>query len=292
MLDLSKNYCYDRILIEDLKSLYNNIQLWKTPDKKYVYSLLSDELQVQVDKIEIGFGTIDIVERVLSLFDNKTVTSIGPYWAGIKWACEKTYLKFDDKNGDIAYIARPNGRDGLLRDIDFDDYVDLYEYFAGDVYTFEKETKYKHKIGPKKGVIIDEAYGDFCDDTFLHYTHNKSIVIKTFSKSLSIPGLRFAYSVSNEGITERIRKLSHPYSLNVVAQDFLPDAFRLISPHIERMKQTKFYIEQLFEHLPSFSNFVRILENPPYDIKIPKINNYYRFTLVDMETLASLRHDL
>lgn len=265
MLDLSKNYCYDRILIEDLKSLYNNIQLWKTPDKKYVYSLLSDELQVQVDKIEIGFGTIDIVERVLSLFDNKTVTSIGPYWAGIKWACEKTHLKFDDQNGDIAYIARPNGRDGLLRDIDFDD----YEF-----------------------VIIDEAYGDFCDDTFLHYTHNKSIVIKTFSKSLSIPGLRFAYSVSNEGITERIRKLSHPYSLNVVAQDFLPDAFRLISPHIERMKQTKFYIEQLFEHLPSFSNFVRILEKPPYDIKIPKINNYYRFTLVDMETLASLRHDL
>jgi hypothetical protein len=265
MLDLSKNYCYDRILIEDLKSLYNNIQLWKTPDKKYVYSLLSDELQVQVDKIEIGFGTIDIVERVLSLFDNKTVTSIGPYWSGIKWACEKTSLKFDDQNGDIAYIARPNGRDGLLRDIDFDD----YEF-----------------------VIIDEAYGDFCDDTFLHYNHNKSIVTKTFSKSLSIPGLRFAYSISNKEITERIRTLSHPYSLNVVAQDFLPDALLLISPHIERMKQTKCYIEQLFEHLPSFSNFVRILEKPSYDVKIPKIDNYYRFTLVDMETLASLRYDL
>ena len=261
MLDLSKNYCYDRILIEDLKSLYNNIQLWKTPDKKYVYSLLSDELQVQVDKIEIGFGTIDIVERVLSLFDNKTVTSIGPYWAGIKWACEKTYLKFDDKNGDIAYIARPNGRDGLLRDVPFED----YEF-----------------------VIIDEAYGDFCDESLIQHDHTNSIVIKTFSKSLSMPGIRFACSVSSPEIAVRLQKLSHRYSMNGVVQDIIPEVFYLIGPHIERMKKTKSFLETKYKTLPSHANFVRMLDPPPYDVKVAKIDDYFRFTLVGLHELQRL----
>mgnify|MGYP001485074848 CR=1 FL=1 len=98
----------------------------------------------------------DLVDRLLSLFKGKTLTSIGPHWAGIKWACEKNNVKFDDENGDIAYIARPNGRDGLLRKVPFDD----FEF-----------------------VIIDEAYGDFCDESYIQYDHTNSIVLKTFSKS-------------------------------------------------------------------------------------------------------------
>ena len=260
MLDLSKNYCYDSILRNEIKSLYSSIKLYNVPNKEFVYNVLSKELQISIDKIETGFGTIDIIDRLLSLFKNKTVTSIGPHWSGIKWVCEKHDLKFDD-HGDIVYIARPNGRDGLLRDINFDD----YEF-----------------------VIIDEAYGDFCDDSFIQHNHINSIVIKTFSKSLSIPGIRFAYSVSSSEIISQLKNLSYRYSMNIVAQDIITDALHLIAPHIERMKKTKTFLENKFEHLPSYSNFVRMLDKPPYKIRVPKIDNFYRFTLVDMKTLYEL----
>lgn len=260
MLDLTKNYCYDPVLRHQLKSLYKNIKLHKLPEKDFVYMNLSAILQVFINRIEIGFGTIDIVDRLLSLFKGKTLTSIGPHWSGIKWACEKNDLKFDD-NGDIAYIARPNGRDGLLRDVPFED----YEF-----------------------VIIDEAYGDFCDESLIQHDHTNSIVIKTFSKSLSMPGIRFACSVSSPEIAVRLQKLSHRYSMNGVVQDIIPEVFYLIGPHIERMKKTKSFLETKYKTLPSHANFVRMLDPPPYDVKVAKIDDYFRFTLVGLHELQRL----
>jgi len=261
MLDLTKNYCYDPVLRYQLKLLYKNVDLHKIPNKDFVYMNLSAILQVFINKIEIGFGTIDLVDRLLSLFKGKTLTSIGPHWAGIKWACEKNNVKFDDENGDIAYIARPNGRDGLLRKVPFDD----FEF-----------------------VIIDEAYGDFCDESYIQYDHTNSIVLKTFSKSLSLPGIRFACSVSSPEIALRLQRLSHSYSMNGIVQDIIPAAFYMIKPHVSRMKDTKKFLESKFKHLPSHANFVKMIDPPPYKVKVSKIEDYYRFTLIGLHELQRL----
>ena len=248
MLDLTSNYCYDKFLISEIKSLYTKIDFHETPKKDYVLDFTSEFLQIDIVNFEIGFGTIDIVDRLLSLFNGKTLTSIGPYWAGIKWACEKNNVKFDDK-GEIAYIARPNSRDGLLRDVDFD----KYEF-----------------------VIIDEAYGDFSQESFLGRLPDNAILTRTFSKTLSLPGLRFAYCVSNEKIIEQLKKLSHRYSMNSAIQNIFPDAFNLIAPHIARMLKTKDYLMNEYECLPSYANFVKPIKKLPYDIEVQKINNFYK----------------
>ena len=262
MLDLRSNYCYDRFLLSDLKSLYTNIDFHETPKKDYVLDFTSEFLHINRKNFEIGFGTIDIVDRLLSLFNDKTLTSIGPYWAGIKWACEKNNVRFDDK-GEIAYVARPNGRDGLLRNVDFD----KYEF-----------------------VIIDEAYGDFSQESFLGCLPDNAILTRTFSKTLSLPGLRFAYCVSNEKIIEQLKKLSHRYSMNSAIQNIFPDAFDLIAPHITRMLETKTYLQSKHDTLTSHANFVKTVVEPKYNINVQKINNFYRFTLVDMDTLNENIH--
>ena len=38
MLDLSKNYCYDSILRNEIKSLYSSIKLYNVPNKEFVYN--------------------------------------------------------------------------------------------------------------------------------------------------------------------------------------------------------------------------------------------------------------
>lgn len=261
MLDLKTNYCYDRILNSDLKILYSKINLEKLPDKNFIYDCLSNYLNISTEKIEIGSGTIDILERLLSIFKNKTVTSIGPYWSGIKWACFKNNLKFDENNGDIAYISYPNSRDGLLREIRFDD----YEF-----------------------IIIDEAYGDFCNKSYINQNLKNVLVTKTFSKSLSMPGVRFAYCVGEPLLIQKIKNISHKYSINSVVQIILPDAFDLIHPHIKRMLETKKVLEKQYNCLPSYANFVKPLIKPNYDVDVQQIENFYRFTLVDKDTLNDL----
>ena len=259
MLDCKTNYCYDRILKEEISKL--NVNYHALPDKEYVYKCMSDYLKLPIETIEIGSGTIDLLERLLSLFEHKTVTSIGPYWTGIKWACFKNNLRFDESNGDIAYIAYPNSRDGLLREFDFDHY---------------------------ELVIVDEAYGDFCDESFLYKQIPNAIVTKTFSKSLSLPGIRFAYCVGDTSYIEGLKTVAHKYSINSIAQSILPDAFDLIEPHISRMMITKKYLMSQYECLPSFANFVKPKIKLPYDIDVQQIDDFYRFTLVDMDTLNDL----
>ena len=261
MLDCRTNYCYDKILQNDLKKLYSKIDLHSLTDKEYVYDCMTNYLKIPKEKIEIGSGTIDILERLLSLFEHKTVTSIGPYWTGIKWTCFKNDLKFDECNGDIAYISYPNSRDGLLREFNFDH----YEF-----------------------VIIDEAYGDFCDESFLYEEIPNAIVTKTFSKSLSLPGIRFAYCVGDSSYIEGLKTVAHKYSINSIVQSILPDAFNLIESHISRMMITKNYLLNQYECLPSHANFVKPVEKLPYNIDVQKIDNFYRFTLIDMETLNDL----
>tara|TARA_Y100000004_G_C8901090_1_gene406443 strand:+ start:142 stop:942 length:801 start_codon:yes stop_codon:yes gene_type:complete len=261
MLDLTKNYCYDPILQRQLDIITMQAGLHNVPEKDLVLMELCNYHQCYINTLSVGFGTIDIVDKLLSLFKGKTLTCIGPYWAGIHWACEKNGVKVSEDGGDIAYIARPNGRDGLVRDVPFDD----YEF-----------------------VIIDEAYSDFADETLINHVHTNSIVTKTFSKSLSMPGVRFAYAVSSPEMASRLNKLHHPYSINGLVQVMVPRCFELIQQHVIRMLQTKEYLEKNYECLPSQANFVRMVNPPPFDVKVTKIDNYYRFTLIELRELFKL----
>ena len=187
-------------------------------------------LQVFINKIENQAEVIiDLVDRLLSLFKGKTLTSIDPTSSINKW---KKLTKFDDENGDIAYIARPNGRDGLLRKVPFDD----FEF-----------------------VIIDEAFGDFCDESYIQYDHTNSIVLKTFSKSLSLPGIRLMFCFLTRNCFTTSTFISFLFYERIV-QDIIPAAFHMIKPHVSRMKDTKKFLESKFKHLPSHANFVKMID--------------------------------
>ena len=76
--------------------------------------------------------------------------------------------------------------------------------------------------------------------------------------------------------------------LRAVAESILPDAFDLIHPHVTRMLETKKVLEKQYDCLPSYANFVKPLIKPNYNVDVQKIENFYRFTLVDKDTLNDL----
>ena len=69
-------------------------------------------------------------------------------------------------------------------------------------------------------VVIDEAYADFAPDNCVDLARKFSnvIVIRTFSKSYSMAGIRLGYGIGSEEIVAGLMKLKDSYNLDMLTQ--------------------------------------------------------------------------
>ncbi|HOZ46618.1 MAG TPA: histidinol-phosphate transaminase [Candidatus Hydrogenedentes bacterium] len=69
-------------------------------------------------------------------------------------------------------------------------------------------------------VVIDEAYADFADDNCLDFPQRfeNAIVMRTFSKSFSLAGLRLGVAFARPEIIAEFLKTKDSYNLNAIAQ--------------------------------------------------------------------------
>jgi len=72
-------------------------------------------------------------------------------------------------------------------------------------------------------VVIDEAYADFIEEKdtlrkeeFLNY-HPSVLIVRTFSKSLGLAGLRLGYGIGREEIISFLDKVRQPFNINILA---------------------------------------------------------------------------
>ena len=65
-------------------------------------------------------------------------------------------------------------------------------------------------------LVVDEAYADFADDTALPLARERDnvIVLRTFSKSFSLAGMRIALGFAHPKIIEGLNKVKDSYNLD------------------------------------------------------------------------------
>ncbi len=79
------------------------------------------------------------------------------------------------------------------------------------------------ELVPPNGVLVlDEAYGDFCDDPhcgeILHSELGDRIVVtRTLSKSYSLAGIRFGFAVAHPDLIAGMRKVKDSYNCNTLS---------------------------------------------------------------------------
>jgi histidinol-phosphate aminotransferase len=66
-------------------------------------------------------------------------------------------------------------------------------------------------------VLVDEAYHEFSEQTAfpLLANHPNLIVLRTFSKAMSMAGLRFGYMMAHPEIAREVNKSKLPYNVNI-----------------------------------------------------------------------------
>lgn len=115
-------------------------------------------------------------------------------------------------------------------------------------------------------LVVDEAYVDFADGGAMKLVekHPNVIVLRTFSKSFSLCGVRLGYAVAREDVIEGLAKVKDSYNVNrlaIVAGVSALENIEAMRANAQRIRRTRARLTAALEELgwsvyPSQSNFV------------------------------------
>jgi len=293
----------------------NKLNLYSDPELKELRYAIAEQFGVTADMVFCGNGSDDVLAFAIMGFCGKDgklccpEISYGfyPVYADLFGVeLEQIPLKDDfsidvndyiGKNKNIV-IANPNAPTGLTL-------------------SFE-EVERIVSSNPDNLVIMDEAYMAFCGESCMELVNKYSnlLVVRTFSKSHSLAGLRVGFSIAQKEIIDDLNKLKYsfnPYNINTLSIKAAAAAIAdneyyndKISQIVETREAVKSELRNLgFDCTDSKSNFVfaasdkipapelaKELRNRGILVRYfnkAKIDNYLRITIGakdDMQTLV------
>lgn len=115
-------------------------------------------------------------------------------------------------------------------------------------------------------VVIDEVYYGICEETMGGLVEEGAVIIRSFSKSFSLAGLRMGYIIAQPEKIRRIARFRQPFSVNRLAQvaavaslENLPYYRRAWQKLREERKWLAGQLGQFFDQVyPSKANFVLV----------------------------------
>ena len=229
-------------------------------------SRLADFSHWKEDGVLVGNGSNELIEALMVVVVERgkrvvlpqpTFTLYGMFARILGGACRdvplKPDLEFDGsgllreaRQADLTILCSPNNPTGGVLD-------------RGDL---EKILRQAAGL-----VVVDEAYHEFSRQSVVPLLERfeNLVVLRTFSKAMSMAGLRVGYLLGRPELVEQVAKAKLPYNLNVfsmAAASAALEHFDLLKPQIERVIAER---ERLWEGLsripgvqpfPSRANFI------------------------------------
>ena len=190
----------------------------------YLKKKLARALNVNTANLVLGNGSDELIDIIIKTFvedDENIITSdttfleyeiIASVYGRKITKVPLRYFKYDlesikkkiDKKTKLIFIANPNNPTGT--------YITKYE--LDDFLT---------GLPNDLLIVLDEAYDAFIDvndfPNLLERFKDKNIILlKTFSKSYGLAGLRLGYAVLNEELAAYMERARQPFNTNLLAQ--------------------------------------------------------------------------
>lgn len=188
-----------------------NLKLYPDPTAGILVKALADYHHLSEDQIFIGVGSDDVLAMAFLTFFNSGCPILFPditysfydVWANLfqipfkrPAVDERFRIRAEDyaiENGGVV-IANPNAPTGIAEPLEF-------------IETILKQNQ-------EVIVIIDEAYVDFGADSAaaLLPKYENLLVVRTFSKSRSLAGMRIGYALGNPALIKAINNVKYSYN--------------------------------------------------------------------------------
>jgi len=212
-----------RVILDELKMAINEkLRLYPDPNGKDLRKMISSVLLVEKqtltnpNNIFIDNGSDGILENIMKTFINQgdEVIYFYPTYGMYKtlsliYKAKKIEIKLNDDfsipdsayslKGKLIFINSPNNPNGKV--FSNEDIAKICKNFQGIV-------------------VVDEAYGDFCQTSSLPLLKEfkNLIVVRTFSKSFSLASMRIGYAVADNEIIKAMNKVRLPYNVSYLSQ--------------------------------------------------------------------------
>jgi len=251
--NLSNNICVDPWVPKQLPLIDCGFLL-TYPDEFPIYKAIGHYHDIDLDRIAIGFGLGELIQRIYLHLKLGTVTVVVPTWP-------MSHVFLDIENIPHQRIEHHN-----FDQLDFDqllqqatDSIYISNPNGTNSYVFSQE-QIRQLLKVYACVIVDESYMEFArqNQSMIDQVdqHHNLIVLKTLSKSLSMPGLRLGYAVSNPATIKTLQLCRPSCVAHGSTVQLSATAFRLISGHVHRMIDTRNYLEDKYNTIPSNGNYV------------------------------------
>jgi histidinol-phosphate aminotransferase len=211
-------------VIRTIRKEASKVSLYPDGGHYRLKEALSKHLGVTPREIIVGNGSNEIIELILRGFvreGDRVVTSQTSFlvYGLIAQAVGAEFVevpmnnfKYDlraiaaevNENTRVVFIANPNNPTGT--------YV-----------TRDEVLEFLDSIPPEVIVCFDEAYFEFVEakdfpSTLDYLKRGNIIVLRTFSKSYGLAGLRLGYGIATEEIVNYLNKIRQPFNVNTLAQ--------------------------------------------------------------------------
>lgn len=189
----------------------DQLRRYPDPEATKLVGTIADYYGVKEDNVFVGVGSDDILGMAFLTFFNSdkpilfadVTYSFYDVWANL-YGIPYKQIPLDDnfrinvedynvENGGIV-IANPNAPTGIELPL-----VEVEEII---------------KSNPESLVIVDEAYIDFGRESALPLIdkYDNLLVVRTFSKSRALAGMRVGYAFGNEKLIKALRDVKYSYN--------------------------------------------------------------------------------
>lgn len=271
-----------------IKKAIKNLVHYPDVDCSELKNVLSKKLSVDKNQLEFGNGASELISAFVRAAKTKNALLLAPSFSGYKHALDSIeakinyfYLKEENdfefaekelqnfinmsKNYDTILIANPNNPNGNLIPLNIIKKIaDFCE-------------------SQNINLLIDECFveltGKSDDFSFLPFLQNqkyqKVTVLRAFTKTFAIPGIRLGYSVSSINMAQKIKNQLPEWNVSVVAEEaglaclnqkkYLEKSQKLIE--CERKFLSQKLSELGFKVFPSDANYILFKSEKITDLK-------------------------
>lgn len=252
--DFSSNVWYEGLsagLQQQLMMSLGKLNNYPEVNAQSLRQALGEWHSLAAAQVLVTNGATEAFYLVAHAFRNKSATIFIPAFAEYEDACNANDIHVqyitevqDFYSTDLVFFGNPNNPTGAVLSA---------ELLSNIV-----------KTNPDTIFVIDEAYVDFTSVNVSMAGHvsafNNLIIIKSLTKTYSIPGLRLGYLLSNAGIINQILQYKMPWSVNALAVEagLYITRHRTALPLDTLLKDTKELMQSLSQHvtvLDSHTNF-------------------------------------